>query len=117
MRQRVALARSLAPDPRVLLMDEPFAALDALTREYLYRDIQRIWQSRRKTIIMVTHNVREAVCLADRVILLSPNPGRIREQFEIDLPRPRNINSPQLAEIAERITTNLMAYLPEEFAC
>jgi NitT/TauT family transport system ATP-binding protein len=117
MRQRVALARSLAPDPRVLLMDEPFAALDALTREHLYRDVQRIWQSRRKTIIMVTHNVREAVCLADRVILLSPNPGRIREQFEIDLPRPRNINSPQLAEIAQRITTDLMAYLPEEFAC
>ena len=116
MRQRVALARSLAPDPRVLLMDEPFAALDALTREHLYRDVQRIWQRRRKTIIMVTHNVREAVCLADRVILLSPNPGRIREQFEIDLPRPRNINSPQLAEIAQRITADLMAYLPEEFA-
>jgi NitT/TauT family transport system ATP-binding protein len=66
---------------------------------------------------MVTHNVREAVCLADRVILLSPNPGRIREQFEIDLPRPRNINSPKLAEIAQCITTDLMAYLPEEFAC
>jgi sulfonate transport system ATP-binding protein len=116
MRQRVALARSLAPDPRVLLMDEPFAALDALTREYLYRDIQRIWQNRRKTIIMVTHNVREAVCLADRVILLSANPGQVREQFEIHLPRPRNINTPQLAEIAQLVTSALMAYLPEEFA-
>ena len=69
MKQRVALARSLAPDPRVLLMDEPFAALDALTREQLYVDIQRIWQNRRKTIVLVTHNVREAVCLGDRVML------------------------------------------------
>ena len=71
MKQRVALARALAPDPRVLLMDEPLASLDALTREQLYGDIQRIWASRHKTIILVTHNVREAVCLGDRVILLT----------------------------------------------
>ena len=83
MKQRVALARSLAPDPGVLLMDEPFGSLDALTREQLYGDLQHIWESRRKTIILVTHNVREAVCLGDRVILLSPNPGRIREEFAI----------------------------------
>src|SRR3954447_13181638 len=81
MRQRVALARALAPDPRVLLMDEPFSSLDALTREQLYDDLQEIWQSRRKTILLVTHNVREAVCLGDRVVLLSTNPGRIHDVF------------------------------------
>ena len=104
MRQRVALARSLAPNPRVLLMDEPFAALDAMTREQLYGDLQKIWQARKKTIVFVTHNVREAVCLGDRVVLFSPHPGRIREQFKIDLPRPRDINSPSLASYATEIT-------------
>ena len=110
MKQRVALARSLVPDPRVLLMDEPFAALDALTRERLYRDLQNIWQKRRKTILLVTHNVREAVCLGDRVVLMSPNPGRIREAFAVALPRPRDINSPELAELAQRITAALKNY-------
>jgi NitT/TauT family transport system ATP-binding protein len=113
MKQRVALARSLAPDPRVLLMDEPLAALDAITREQLYLDIQNIWQARAKTIIFVTHNVREAVCLGDRVILLSPSPGRIREQFNIPLSRPRDINSPELAAIAQRITAALKDHLVE----
>jgi NitT/TauT family transport system ATP-binding protein len=107
MRQRVALARSLAPNPRVLLMDEPFAALDAMTREQLYGDLQEIWAARRKTIVFVTHNVREAVCLGDRVILFSPNPGRILEEFKIDLPRPRDINSPDLAKHASAITAAL----------
>ena len=110
MKQRVALARALAPNPRVLLMDEPFAALDALTREQLYSDIQQIWQKRRKTIVFVTHNVREAVCLADRVILFSRNPGRIREQFEIPLPRPRDINSVELAGHAGKITRALKGH-------
>jgi NitT/TauT family transport system ATP-binding protein len=114
MKQRAALARSLAPDPRVLLMDEPFAALDALTREQLYWDIQRIWQSRRKTIVLVTHNVREAVCLGDRVILMSPNPGRIREEFPIPLPRPRDVNTPELAGLAQRITTALKRHASVE---
>lgn len=116
MRQRVALARSLAPNPRVLLMDEPFAALDAMTREQLYGDLQEIWQVRKKTIIFVTHNVREAVCLGDRVILFSPHPGRIREQFQIDLPRPRDINSPSLAEHATEITRALKAHRTERTA-
>jgi NitT/TauT family transport system ATP-binding protein len=111
MKQRVALARALAPNPRVLLMDEPFAALDALTREQLYSDIQRIWQKRRKTILFVTHNVREAVCLADRVILFSRNPGQIREKFDIPLPRPRDINSIALAEYAGTITGALKGHL------
>ncbi len=116
MKQRVALARSLAPDPGVLLMDEPLAALDAMTREQLYEDIQRIWRTRRKTIVLVTHNVREAVCLGDRVVLLSPHPGRIREQFDIPLPRPRDINSAELAGYASRITAALKGYIGGEVA-
>ena len=111
MKQRVALARSLAPDPQVLLMDEPFGALDAITREQLYQDMQDICRARRKTIIFVTHNVREAVCLGDRVFILSPSPGRIREEFRIALPRPRDMNSPELATIAQRITQALKIYL------
>jgi NitT/TauT family transport system ATP-binding protein len=114
MKQRVALARALAPNPRVLLMDEPFAALDALTREQLYGDLQRIWQERRKTIVFVTHNVREAACLGDRVILFSPHPGRVQEQFAIDLPRPRDINTVALAEHATRITRALKRHLRSE---
>jgi NitT/TauT family transport system ATP-binding protein len=110
MKQRVALARSLAPNPRMLLMDEPFAALDAMTREQLYGDLQRIWEERRKTIVFVTHNVREAVCLGDRVVLFSPHPGRIREQFEISLPRPRDINAVELAEHATLITRALRSH-------
>lgn len=116
MRQRVALARSLAPNPSVLLMDEPFGALDALTREQLYGDIQRIWSQHRKTIVFVTHNVREAVCLGDRVILFSPHPGRIREEFSIPLPRPRDINSVDLARYATEITRVLKGYVGSEVA-
>jgi len=110
MKQRVALARALAPNPRMLLMDEPFAALDALTREQLYGDLQQIWESRRKTIIFVTHNVREAACLGDRVLLFSPHPGRIREEFLINLPRPRDINTVDLAEYASQITRSLKGF-------
>jgi NitT/TauT family transport system ATP-binding protein len=111
MKQRVALARALAPNPRVLLMDEPFAALDAMTREQLYGDIQEIWAKRRKTILFVTHNVREAVCLGDRVVLFSPHPGRIQEQFTVDLPRPRDINSVDLAKYSTEITRALKVHL------
>jgi NitT/TauT family transport system ATP-binding protein len=107
MKQRVSLARALAPNPRVLLMDEPFAALDALTREQLYGDIQEIWKARRKTIVFVTHNVREAACLGDRVLLFSPHPGRIQEEFAVNLPRPRDINTVDLAGYATRITKAL----------
>jgi NitT/TauT family transport system ATP-binding protein len=111
MKQRVALARSLAPNPRVLLMDEPFAALDALTREQLYGDIQKIWDARKKTIVFVTHNVREAACLGNRVILFSPHPGRIREEFTIDLARPRDINSVELASHSTKIMRALKGYV------
>ena len=116
MKQRVALARALAPNPRVLLMDEPFAALDALTREHLYGDLQRIWEARKKTIVFVTHNVREAACLGNRVVLFSPHPGRIREEFKIDLERPRDINSVQLAGHATEITRALKGYVSAEVA-
>src|SRR5256886_3878332 len=107
MKQRVSLARALAPNPRVLLMDEPLAALDALTREQLYGDIQQIWKARRKTIVFVPHNDREAACLGDRVLLFSPHPGRIREEFRVELPRPRDINSVDLAAPATQVTKPL----------
>ncbi len=111
MKQRVALARALAPNPRILLMDEPFAALDAMTREQLYADLQRIWAERRKTVVFVTHNVREAACLGDRVVLFSPRPGRIRAEFAIDLDRPRDINTVELASHASIVTRALKGLL------
>jgi NitT/TauT family transport system ATP-binding protein len=107
MKQRVALARALAPDPQVLLMDEPFGALDAMTRDQLYEDIQQIWKKSRKTVVFVTHNVREAVCLGDHVILMSPSPGRILRAFDIPLSRPRDMNSVELATHAARIAAAL----------
>lgn len=116
MKQRVALARSLAPDPKVLLMDEPMAALDALTREQLYADLQRIQQEKQKTIVLVTHNVREAVCLGDRVVLLSPHPGRIREEFAVPLPRPRDINGAEVSVLAQKITAALKGYMSAELS-
>ena len=111
MRQRVALARALAPNPRVLLMDEPFAALDAMTREQLYGDLQRIHAARKVTVLFVTHNVREAVCLGDRVVLFSPSPGRIRREFTVNLPRARDFNDVAIAQHASEITTSLKAIL------
>ncbi len=111
MKQRVALARALAPNPRVLLMDEPFASLDAMTREQLYGDIQGIHAARKKTILFVTHNVREAVCLGDRVILFSPRPGRIRCEFKVELPRPREFNDTANAALASEITRELKVIL------
>jgi NitT/TauT family transport system ATP-binding protein len=110
MKQRVALARSLAPNPRVLLMDEPFGALDALTREQFYGDLQRIWKERKKTIVFVTHNVREAACLGDRVLLFSPHPGRIQEEFVVDLPRPRDINTADLVGYSSKIMRSLKSF-------
>ncbi|MDR1658109.1 MAG: ABC transporter ATP-binding protein [Deltaproteobacteria bacterium] len=89
MKQRVAIARALAYDPKVLLMDEPFAALDAQTRETLQDEVMRIWEKTGKTIIFVTHSIDEAVLLADRVVVMTPNPGRIKSIVDIDLPRPR----------------------------
>lgn len=97
MRQRVALARSLAQEAEVLLMDEPFAALDAITRDALHGEIERIVAERRLTVIFVTHNVREAARLGDRVIVMKPSPGRIVREERIDLPRPRRMEDPEVA--------------------
>ena len=91
MRQRTALARSLAIDPAILLMDEPFGALDALTRDRLHHELETLWAATHKTIVFVTHNVREAVALGDRVLVFSPRPGRIIGEFKVDLPRPRSL--------------------------
>jgi NitT/TauT family transport system ATP-binding protein len=107
MKQRVALARALAPDPKVLLIDEPFPALDALVRAKLYGELQEILTTTKKTIVSVTHDPREAACLADRVIILTLRPGTIKKELRIDLPRPRDINDPEVAEYAGRITAEL----------
>jgi NitT/TauT family transport system ATP-binding protein len=107
MKQRVALARSLAVEPEILLMDEPFAALDAQTRDMLHDELQRIWRITKKTIIFVTHNVREAVCLGDRVVVFSSLPAKIKDSFPIDLPRPRQIESHGLIEQVRPILEEL----------
>jgi NitT/TauT family transport system ATP-binding protein len=92
MRQRVSICRALVHDPPLLLMDEPFGALDALTREQISMDIQRVWMEKRKTAIHITHSIPEAVLLADRVVVMGPRPGRIVEIIEVDLPRPRRLD-------------------------
>ena len=107
MKQRVALARALAPDPKVLLIDEPFPALDALVRAKLYGDLQEILVRTRKTIISVTHDPREAACLGDRVVVFTPRPGKIKKEIQVDLPRPRDINDPKVAEYATQIMGEL----------
>jgi len=107
MRQRVALARALAQDADVLLMDEPFGSLDAMTRDLLHDELDRICAGRRLTIIFVTHNVREAVRLGDRVVVLSSRPGRVVDQFAVPIGHPRRIDSAPVAELAGRITDRL----------
>jgi NitT/TauT family transport system ATP-binding protein len=101
MKQRAALARVLAFDPKVLLMDEPFGALDAQTRETMQEEVTRIWERTRKTIVFVTHDIEEAVYLGDRVVVLSARPGRIREEVRIDLPRPRGLEIKKSAQCHE----------------
>jgi nitrate ABC transporter ATP-binding subunit len=111
MKQRVAIARVLANDCSILLMDEPFGALDALTREQLQNELLQIWKRTGVTTIFVTHSVEEAVLLADRVLVMSAGPGRIESDFRIDLPRPRDVSSPEFnalrRDIARRLTSHL----------
>jgi NitT/TauT family transport system ATP-binding protein len=107
MRQRVALARAFAQDADILLMDEPFGALDAMTRDLLHDELERLWTDRSLSVIFVTHNVREAARLADRIVLLSSRPGRVVEEFRIDIERPRRIESPEVSAIAAKITDRL----------
>ena len=107
MRQRVALARALAQDADVLLMDEPFGALDAMTRDVLHDELDRICAGRQLTVVFVTHNVREAVRLGDRVVVLSSRPGRVIAEFDVPIERPRRIDSAPVAELAARVTDRL----------
>ncbi|MDB6055605.1 MAG: transporter, ATPase protein [Verrucomicrobiales bacterium] len=107
MKQRVALARALAPDPKILLVDEPFPALDALTRQKLYGDLQELFTRTGKTIVSVTHDTREAACLGDRVVIFSGRPGRIIKEIAVNLPRPRDFNDPEVGRISESIMAEL----------
>ena len=115
MKQRVALARSLALRPKILLMDEPFAALDAQTRDLLHDELERIWKETSPTIVFVTHNVREAVRLGDRVLLMSFRPGRIKSQFEIDLDRPRHVEDSDVAHLSKEILGQLREEIDRSF--
>jgi NitT/TauT family transport system ATP-binding protein len=120
MRQRVALARALATEPDVLLMDEPFAALDAQTRDLLHDELERIWIETGCTIIFVTHNVREAARLGDRVVLLTFRPGRVKQEFSVNLPRPRHMEQTDVArtarDILDCLRTEINKSLEEEYA-
>ena len=112
MRQRVAICRALVQDPDLLLMDEPFGALDALTREQMNLDLQRIWLRDRNTVIFITHSIEEAVLLADRVVVMTSRPGRIADILELDLPRPRGAHTrseKQFVDGVERIRRHFMA--------
>ncbi|MFD7863814.1 ABC transporter ATP-binding protein [Streptomyces sp. NPDC057682] len=107
MRQRVAMARALAQDSQLLLMDEPFAALDAITRDVLHDELTRIWRETNVSVLFVTHNVREAVRLAQRVVLLSSRPGRVAREWTVDIEHPRRIEDTAVAELSVEITEQL----------
>jgi len=107
MRQRVALARALAQDVEILLMDEPFGALDAMTRDVLHDELERLWRETDLTVVFVTHNVREAVRLGDRVVLLSSRPGRVVSEFPVTIERPRRMDSAAVSSLAATITDEL----------
>lgn len=114
MRQRVAIARALALNPSVLLMDEPFGALDAFTRDHLHAELESIWSATGKTVIFVTHNVREAVALGDRVLVFAPRPGRIIREFRIDLERPRTLEDHEVVDKTAEILSVLHRAMGEQ---
>jgi NitT/TauT family transport system ATP-binding protein len=107
MQQRAAIARALAYNPSVLLMDEPFAALDALTRDEMQRFLSDVWRETRKTVVYVTHNVAEAVYLADRIIVMTPHPGTVKAEVRVSLPRPRDPLSVDFVEVQKRVVAEL----------
>jgi NitT/TauT family transport system ATP-binding protein len=114
MRQRVAIARALAINPAILLMDEPFGALDAFTRDSLHKELETIWATTRKTVLFVTHNVREAVSLGDRILVFAPRPGRIIDEFRIDLPRPRSLEDHNVVDKTSEILAVLHEAMGEQ---
>lgn len=110
MRQRVAIARVLANEAEVVLMDEPFGALDAMTRERLQEELLEIWRATKLTVVFVTHSVEEAIMLADRVVVMTPGPGRIESDSLLDLPRPRDLTSPEFNEIRRTMSSRLHSH-------
>jgi NitT/TauT family transport system ATP-binding protein len=116
MRQRAALARVLGQDADIVLMDEPFAALDAMTRDTMHDEIERIWREVNLTVMFVTHNVREAVRLGDRTILMESGPGRVKSEFRIDIARPRHLDDPAVAELSGHMTHELKAEVARHVA-
>jgi NitT/TauT family transport system ATP-binding protein len=116
MRQRVALARVLVNDPKILLMDEPFAALDAQTRSMMQQELLGVWSAERRTAIFITHNIEEAILLGDRVVVMTARPGRIKEIVAIELPRPRDVTSAEFNEIRRRIGALLEDEVQAAFA-
>jgi NitT/TauT family transport system ATP-binding protein len=115
MQQRVAICRALAHDPAILLMDEPFGALDAMTREQMNLELMRIWMQERKTVLFITHSIPEAVLLGDRVVVMTPRPGRVDRVLEVDIPRPRTLRTmgePRFAALCDQIRSILAPTLP-----
>ena len=116
MQQRVAIARSLLHDPDILLMDEPFSALDALTRDEMSFELLRIWGERPKTVVFVTHSIQEALLLSDRIVVMSARPGRVAEIIDVPLPRPRNLatlNDAVFSELANEIRVKVFTRKPD----